>query len=98
MPIIHVSQYVALEKGLQDDEIELLLVKGNHFEVNPSTSLKVIAGEQPEPVVINPLTDQLQLLEEHQTLLDIAKSSAKEDLVTIHGFWLPTCYVAGNYV
>ncbi|KAI3762679.1 hypothetical protein L1987_53119 [Smallanthus sonchifolius] len=30
-------------------------------------------GEWPEPVVINPLTDQLQLL-------DIAKCSAQEDL------------------
>ncbi|KAM0052005.1 putative transcription factor C2H2 family [Helianthus debilis subsp. tardiflorus] len=74
MPIIHVSQYVALEKGLQDDEIELLLVKGDHFEVNP---LKVVAGEQ--PVVINPL----QLLEEQQTLLDIAKTSAQEDFLTL---------------
>ncbi|KAJ0791553.1 putative transcription factor C2H2 family [Helianthus annuus] len=73
MPIIHVSQYVALEKGLQDDEIELLLVKGDHFEVNP---LKVVAGEQPV-VVINPL----QLLEEQQTLLDIAKTSAQEDFL-----------------
>lgn len=69
-------QYVALEKGLQDDEIEVLVVKGDHFEVNSSTSLK------PEPVVINPLTDQLQLLEEQQTLLDAAKSSAQEDLVS----------------
>ncbi|MFS7898603.1 putative transcription factor C2H2 family [Helianthus anomalus] len=74
MPIIHVSQYVALEKGLQDDEIELLLVKGDHFEVNP---LKVVAGKQ--PLVINPL----ELLEEQQTLLDIAKTSAQEDFLTL---------------
>lgn len=73
---------MALEKGLQDDEIELLLVKGGHFELNRSVSLQVHAGEKPEPVV-NPLTEelQLQLLEEHQTLLDIAKSSALKDLV-----------------
>ncbi|XP_024983149.1 putative E3 ubiquitin-protein ligase RING1a isoform X2 [Cynara cardunculus var. scolymus] len=80
MSIIHVSQYVALEKGLQDDEIELLLVKGDHFEINHSASLKVPTGEQPEPAVINPLTDELQLLEEHQTLLDVAKGSAQKDL------------------
>lgn len=79
MPIVHVSQYVALEKGLQDHEIELLLVKGDHFGPNTSVSLNVV-GEHPEPVVINPLRDELQLLEEHQTLLDIAKGSAHKDL------------------
>ncbi|KAI3510402.1 hypothetical protein L1887_17369 [Cichorium endivia] len=74
MPIMHVGQYVAVEKSLQYDEIELLLVKGDHL------SLNVPAGEQPEPVVINPLTDDLQLLEEHQILLDVAKNSPHKDL------------------
>ncbi|XP_076910584.1 putative E3 ubiquitin-protein ligase RING1b [Bidens hawaiensis] len=76
MPVMHIIQYVALEKGLQDDEIEVLVVKGDHFEVNSSTSLK----PEPVAVVINPFTDQLQLLEEQQTLLDVAKTSAQEEL------------------
>lgn len=56
-------------------------MKGDHFEPNNSASLNVV-GEHPEPVVINPLMDELQLLEEHQTLLDIAKGSAHKDLVS----------------
>ncbi|KAD3337878.1 hypothetical protein R6Q59_027391 [Mikania micrantha] len=80
MAVMHVGQYVALEKGLQADEIELLLVKGDHFEADQLKSLNVIVGEQPGPVVINPLTNQLQLLEEQQTMLDIIQGSAQEDL------------------
>ncbi|XP_071689621.1 putative E3 ubiquitin-protein ligase RING1a [Rutidosis leptorrhynchoides] len=72
MPIVHVGEYVALEKGLKDDEIELLLVKGDYSNVP--------AGEQSETVVINPSTDDLQMLEKSQTLLDVAKSSAERDL------------------
>ncbi|KAL4562314.1 hypothetical protein LXL04_034514 [Taraxacum kok-saghyz] len=58
MPITHVAQYIGGEKGLQFDEIELLLVKGGDHE-----------------------PEDLQLLENHQTLLHVANSLPHKDLV-----------------
>ncbi|XP_071720309.1 putative E3 ubiquitin-protein ligase RING1a [Rutidosis leptorrhynchoides] len=68
MQITHLGKYVALEKGLQDDEIELLVVKEDDSNV--------LDIKHPEPVV----TDGLQLLEDGQTLVDVAKSLARKDL------------------
>ncbi|XP_024992783.1 putative E3 ubiquitin-protein ligase RING1a isoform X2 [Cynara cardunculus var. scolymus] len=63
-------QYVALENGLRADEIELFLVKEeDHFEVHPSSG-----------VVTNPLTDELQPLDEHQILSDLTKISSHNNL------------------
>nr|XP_043620698.1 putative E3 ubiquitin-protein ligase RING1a [Erigeron canadensis] len=75
----NVCQYVALENNLQAKEVELLLVKGCHSDIDPSASSSVSPAEQSKPVV-NPLTDELQLLNEHQILLHIAKSSSQKDL------------------
>ncbi|KAI3823940.1 hypothetical protein L1987_05386 [Smallanthus sonchifolius] len=77
MPAANVCQYVAIENGLRADEIELLLVTGDHYDVNPSS---VSPDEQSEPVVINPLTYELQLLDEYQIMSDVAKLSCRNNL------------------
>lgn len=73
----NVCKHVALENDLQANEIELVLVKGDR---DPSTSSRVSPDEQSEAVVITPPKDELQLLEAHQILLDLAKTSSQNDL------------------
>ncbi|KAK1422684.1 hypothetical protein QVD17_17970 [Tagetes erecta] len=80
MSTTNLCQYVALENGLRADEIELLLVKGCNYDVDPSHLSSVSPDEQSEPVVINPLTDELQLLDEHQIMFDVAKLSSRNNL------------------
>lgn len=75
------NQYVALEKGLQASEIELLLVKGERSDVNPSVTSRIPPAEEPGPVAINPWRYELQLLDGNQILLDLAKTSPQNNLV-----------------
>ncbi|XP_022012281.1 putative E3 ubiquitin-protein ligase RING1a isoform X3 [Helianthus annuus] len=77
MPTTNVCQYVANENGLRADEIELLLVKGGCFDADSSS---VSPDEQSEPVVINPLKDELRLLDGHQIMSDVAKLSNQNNL------------------
>nr|XP_043620697.1 putative E3 ubiquitin-protein ligase RING1a [Erigeron canadensis] len=74
-----ICQYVALENNLQAKKVELLLVKGGHSDIDSSASSSVSPAELSKPVV-KPLMDELQLLNEHQSLLHIAKSSTQKDL------------------
>lgn len=69
---------------MRADEIELLLVKGCNYDVDPSHLSNVSPDEQSEPVVINPLTDELQLLDKHQIMFDVAKLSSRNNLVRSH--------------
>ncbi|KAK9064256.1 hypothetical protein SSX86_015636 [Deinandra increscens subsp. villosa] len=75
MSTMNVCQYVAIENGLRADEIELLLVKGDHYDPDPSHSSSASLDEKTEPVVINSLTVELQLLDEDQIMSDVAKLS-----------------------
>ncbi|KAI3800407.1 hypothetical protein L1987_28497 [Smallanthus sonchifolius] len=79
MSTTNICQYVAAENGLRADEIELLVVKGARYDIVPLTFSSVLANEQSQPV-INPLTDELQLLEDHQIMSDVAKISSQNHL------------------
>lgn len=61
MSITNVCQYVAAENNLQANEMELLVVKGDHSEHDLSPH-------------------EIQPLEEHQILSDLAKSSTQNNL------------------
>lgn len=73
--VVHVSvQYVATENGLQADEIELLVVKGGCYDIVPLNFSSVR----------DLLTEELQLLEDHQIMSDVAKISSQNNLVSSH--------------
>ncbi|KAI3799183.1 hypothetical protein L1987_34473 [Smallanthus sonchifolius] len=65
--------YVATKNGLQANDIELLVLKEGRYNITPFNFSTVLADELSEPVVINPLTDPLQLLEDQQIMSDVAK-------------------------
>ncbi|XP_076959046.1 putative E3 ubiquitin-protein ligase RING1a [Bidens hawaiensis] len=77
MSTTNVYQYVAIENGLRADEIDLLLVKGDRYDADP---LGVLPDEQSKPLIINPLAGELQLLDQHQTMSDVAKLSIQNTL------------------
>ncbi|XP_071714673.1 putative E3 ubiquitin-protein ligase RING1a isoform X2 [Rutidosis leptorrhynchoides] len=79
MSTFNIREYVAHMNDLEANKIELLLVKGDRNEVDNSVSSSL----QPEPVV-NPQTVDLQLLEDHQILLDIAKTSCRNHLTMVY--------------
>nr|GEY86652.1 hypothetical protein [Tanacetum cinerariifolium] len=80
----NICQYVALEKGLPASEIELLLVKGDRSDVNPSVTSRMPHAEQSGPIAINPWRYELQLLEGNQILLDLAKTSPQNNLTILY--------------
>ncbi|KAK1420108.1 hypothetical protein QVD17_21443 [Tagetes erecta] len=67
----NICQYVATENGLQADEIELLVVKGGCYGIVPLnfSSIRDL------------LTEELQLLEDHQIMSDVAKISSQNNLI-----------------
>ncbi|KAK9056293.1 hypothetical protein SSX86_027383 [Deinandra increscens subsp. villosa] len=81
----NICQYVATENGLRADEIELLIVKGDRYDDTvPLTFPSVSADEQSKPVVINPLADELQLLEGRQIMSNVAKMSSQNNLTIVY--------------
>lgn len=63
--LIYVAiQYVALQTAVQADEVEMLLVKEPHSKLNPTVS-------PPMPGIIDPCKDEMHMLEEHETLLEL---------------------------
>lgn len=84
MSTTNICQYVALEKGLQASEIELLLVKGERSDLNPSGTSRIPPAEEPGPIAINPWRYELQLLDGNQILLDLAKTSPQNNLTIVY--------------
>ncbi|KAM0072554.1 putative transcription factor C2H2 family [Helianthus debilis subsp. tardiflorus] len=80
MTTTNICQYVAIKNGLRADEIELLVVKKGRYDITPLRFSSVSSDERSEPVAVNPLTDELQLLEDHQCMLDVAKVSSQNNL------------------
>ncbi|KAL8192466.1 hypothetical protein R6Q57_027651 [Mikania cordata] len=63
----NISQYVAAENGLRADEIELLVVNGPRCDIVPVNFTSVSA-------------DELQLLEDHHIMSNVAKMSSQNNL------------------
>ncbi|PIN07391.1 putative E3 ubiquitin ligase [Handroanthus impetiginosus] len=74
----HLCQYVAMQTSMEATEIEILMVKDFHPVNNSSNELGVL----------NPCHNELQLLNEHQTLGEIHANYTQQNLV---GFILVIC-------
>ncbi|KAH6790605.1 hypothetical protein C2S51_005611 [Perilla frutescens var. frutescens] len=70
----HLCQYVAMQTSMEASEVEILIIKDSHPE-NNSSSFKN------EPGVLNACHNELQLLNEHQTLGEIHGSFTQHNLV-----------------
>ncbi|KAM7500773.1 hypothetical protein LguiA_025187 [Lonicera macranthoides] len=64
LSVKQLCQYVALQTAVQADEVEMLLVKEPHSKLNPTVS-------PPMPGIIDPCKDEMHMLEEHETLLEL---------------------------
>ncbi|KAL7089002.1 hypothetical protein ACP275_13G161900 [Erythranthe tilingii] len=70
----HLCQYVAMQTSMEASEIEILIVKDFH-PLNNSQSFKNKLG------VVNPVQNELRLLNEHQMLGEILASFTEQNLV-----------------
>lgn len=72
LSVRHLCEYVALQTPLRAEEVEILVVKGCHNDYqpfpNPSTSVDDL---NPDPIVIDPSKDELQILEGQETLVGL---------------------------
>jgi E3 ubiquitin-protein ligase RNF1/2 len=64
MSVKHICQYVAVTSGVKADEVEMLLVKELDCKLIPSATQNVSA-------IIDPCKDELHMLEEHETLMEL---------------------------
>ncbi|KAG8385529.1 hypothetical protein BUALT_Bualt03G0054700 [Buddleja alternifolia] len=74
LSIRHLCQYVAMQTSLEASEIEILIVKDSH-PVNDDSSFR------DKPGVLNLCHNELQLMNEHQTLGEIHTTFIQQNLV-----------------
>ncbi|KAL0328868.1 UNVERIFIED_CONTAM: putative E3 ubiquitin-protein ligase RING1a [Sesamum calycinum] len=70
----HLCQYVAMQTSVEASDIEMLMVQDFHPVNNSSTFIM-------EPAILNPCQNELQLLNEHQTLEEIHARFTEQNLV-----------------
>ncbi|KAI3456242.1 hypothetical protein Pfo_012905 [Paulownia fortunei] len=70
----HLCQYVAMQTSMEASEIEILIIKDFHPVNNSLSFINELA-------VLNPCHNELQLLNEHQTLGEIHASFTQQNLV-----------------
>ncbi|KAL0321257.1 UNVERIFIED_CONTAM: putative E3 ubiquitin-protein ligase RING1a [Sesamum radiatum] len=70
----HLCQYVAMQTSVEASDIEMLMVQDFHPVHNSSTLIM-------EPAILNPCQNELQLLNEHQTLEEIHARFTQQNLV-----------------
>ncbi|CAK9181840.1 unnamed protein product [Ilex paraguariensis] len=68
LSVKHICQYVAIQTSMPADEVEMLLVKEFHSNLNPSTSSSVLISRCR---IMDPCKDELHALEEHETLVGL---------------------------
>ncbi|KAL0407387.1 UNVERIFIED_CONTAM: putative E3 ubiquitin-protein ligase RING1a [Sesamum latifolium] len=69
----HLCQYVAMQTSVEVSDIEMLMVQDFHPVHNSSTLIM-------EPAILNPCQNELQLLNEHQTLEEIHARFTQQNL------------------
>ncbi|KAG6419170.1 hypothetical protein SASPL_121382 [Salvia splendens] len=88
--IRHLCQYVAMQTSTETSEIEILIIKDFH-PVNNSSSIKN------EPGILNACHNELQLLNENQTLGEIHGSFTQQNLVIAYRQKVQGAYVAADF-